>query len=121
LQADLEVDVAGIDIGNYNTIIKKREDRAKELLKEVILTTTKSMDAGDDFDLDVMINLVPMSSEVAMPQIVGRIRPKDNSPNTYFELLDFGFEKVKRNYKNKLKFVRTNLAKQVTEIDASKT
>lgn len=121
LQADLEVDIAGIDIGNYNTIIKKREDRAKELLKEVILTTTKSMDAGDDFDLDVMINLVPMSSEVAMPQIVGRIRPKDNSPNTYFELLDFGFEKVKRNYKNKLKFVRTNLAKQVTEIDTTKT
>lgn len=121
LQADLEVDIPGVDIGNYNTIVKKREDRAKELNKLVVLTTTKSMDAGDDFDLDVMINLVPMSSEVAMPQIVGRIRPKDNSPNTYFELLDFGFEKVRRNYKNKLKFVRTNLAKQVTEIDTAKT
>ena len=117
LQADLQTDIPDIDIGNYNTLTKKREDRTKELLKQVILTTTKSMDAGDDFELDVMINLVPMSSEIALPQIVGRIRDKENSPNLYFELLDFGFEKVRKNYKNKLRFIRNKLAKQVIEID----
>ena len=65
-----------VSVGNYTSMVDDK--KAQVISNDVVVSTNCSMDAGDDFSFDIIINLVPLSSEVAIDQLMGRIRNKPN-------------------------------------------
>lgn len=86
------------DIGIYTSIA---EDKSLERTKRIILSTTKSAGAAEDFaDLKVTVVLAePFKSEVIARQTLGRTR---NDNTLYIESVDLGFNKIKQYYYAKL-------------------
>lgn len=89
------------DVGIYTSVIPE-DQKAAQLEKKIILSTTKSCGAASDIKgLKMTVVLAePFRSEVLARQTLGRTR----DPNTYyFEVVDLGFASTQRYYKAKKK------------------
>lgn len=86
------------DVGIYTTIVS---DKRAERDKRIILSTTKSAGAAEDFKgLKTTVVLAePFKSEVVARQTLGRTR---DSNTIYIESVDIGFRKIKQFYYDKL-------------------
>lgn len=104
---NLKLQYPNEDIGNYTSL---SNDKSSELKKKVIVTTSMSMDAGDDSEFDILINLVPLSSEPALEQIIGRIRNKPNGKFLYVDVTDIGISANRTQYARRAKMLNTKLA-----------
>ena len=96
------------DVGIFTSLVDKA-DKLKERDKKIILTTTKSAGAGEDIKgLKVTVVLAePFRSEVLARQTLGRTR----DPNTlYIELVDMGFNAIRKYYYAKLPVFNTYAA-----------
>lgn len=89
------------DVGIYTSLISE-EQKADQLNKKIILSTTKSAGAASDIkDLKMTVVLnEPFKSEVLARQTLGRTR---NPKTYYFEVVDLGFAPTQRYYKSKKK------------------
>ena len=104
-------------VGNFTGRIKNREEKNRELNKDIVVSTLKSLDAGDDSGIGGIVNMVPLSSETAITQLAGRIRRKEGGVHMFVEIVDSGFAKVHRQYLRKKSFVRRELAKSFRVFD----
>jgi hypothetical protein len=83
------------NIGMFTSLIEDKETKKKELSKKVILSTTKSIDAGIDFNLDSIILFSPLTAYSAVKQLCSRIRYKDETRyHLVFDIFDSSFECV---------------------------
>jgi hypothetical protein len=86
-------------IGIFNSLIPK-DQKAEQLNKKIILSTTKSCGAAIDIS-GLMMTVVlaePFKSEVLARQSLGRTRDKNTF---YIEVVDKGFLSIKKYYKTK--------------------
>jgi hypothetical protein len=114
---NLSTDFPTKSIGNFTSMTS--ENKVHELEKDIIVSTEKSLDAGDDFKFHVMINLVNMSSEIKLEQLSGRLRFYKNEtdyPYLYIEFIDIGFDKLKEQLKAKLKVFK-RISKKIIHIE----
>jgi superfamily II DNA or RNA helicase len=89
----LEKIYPNIDVGIFTTLVKKKEDREKELDKQIILSTEKSLGkAVDVAGLQFLIMTVPTSSKIVAEQTLGRLRYIKGKKSFYFDICDTGFK-----------------------------
>jgi len=115
----LREDFPNEDIGNYTSLIKNKDEKIQQLTKNIIVTTHKSLDAGEDFELDVLINTIPLGSKTPIVQLSGRIRyypEKPKHPYLFIDLIDIGFQKTKDQQKVRKKILSETRAKTLTSI-----
>ena len=105
-------------IGEYTSRIKDKELKSLELKKDIIISTEKSLGAGIDAIFHVMINLVRLSSQVAIPQLAGRLRDIEGSPCLFIDMVDKGFIRIQQQFAKNKTFVKKELAKNLTVIEA---
>jgi superfamily II DNA or RNA helicase len=80
-------------IGTFSTIIKDKDLREKELDKQIIISTEKSLGKAVDVQgLQFMIMTVPTSSKIVAEQTLGRLRYIKGKKSFYFDLTDIGFK-----------------------------
>jgi superfamily II DNA or RNA helicase len=81
-----------LDIGIFSSIVKK-DEREKELDKDLILSTDKSLGKAVDVKgLQFLIMTVPTSSKIVAEQTLGRLRKIDKKKSFYFDITDVGFK-----------------------------
>lgn len=86
----VDLGIPSKEIGIYNSDIKDKEKKQKQLDKHIILTTYKSFGTGMDIsNLRYLINCEPYSSKVIARQMIGRLRDIGGDVY-YFEILDEG-------------------------------
>jgi superfamily II DNA or RNA helicase len=98
-------------IGNFTSLIPAKQ-RVKELEKQIIISTEKSMDSAIDTEVNALIMCVPITSEVQITQIIGRIRYKEDKPDRkylVYDIVDTSFKKTLRNYKERAKIIKRNI------------
>lgn len=100
-------------IGNFTSLISSK-NRYKELEKPIILSTDKSMDSAIDCSVDALILCVPITSEIQVTQIVGRIRYKEEG-KTYpvYDIQDTAFKKSAKNFQVRSHLIKKNIAEKV--------
>jgi superfamily II DNA or RNA helicase len=110
-----------LTVGNFTSLVDKKE-KHKELSAQVIFTTDKSIDAGVDVPLDVIILLTPLSSKSLITQIVGRIRRKvdDNNvliekPYDVYDVFDKTFDAIVKNSKYRYKNAVVGLSREIID------
>lgn len=86
------------DIGVFTSVVK--ENKAEQLNKRIILSTTKSLGTAQDIKGLKMVFVLaePFKSEVLARQTLGRTRDDDTF---YIEIVDDGFAPIKRYYNEK--------------------
>lgn len=101
------------DVGIFTSMIT--ENKAEQLEKRIILSTTKSLGTAQDIkELKMVVVLAePFKSEVLARQTLGRTRDKDTF---YIEVVDTGFTAIKNYYRLK-KPVYEKYALKMSEID----
>lgn len=82
-----------LNISRFDGTVKK-SDRNKVLTNsDIIVTTDVSFNKGIDVpDLEIVINLVPLSSRPKTEQMLGRLRKLENKEVFYFDVVDVGFD-----------------------------
>jgi len=110
----LAIDYPEIEIGNFTSLIAPKK-RINELNKKIILSTEKSMDSATDCNVDNLIMTVPVTNDIQLTQIIGRIRNKDNHPAPYFvyDIFDTSLPKMLKNFNTRKKIITEHLAKEV--------
>lgn len=90
-------------IGVFNSKIKGSE-RDEALLKDIIISTPKSMGTGTDVPgLRVVIMTEPYTSPITANQTSGRLREYGEDKHTlYIELIDTGFKDVSKMAKKRM-------------------
>ena len=108
------IDYPDIEIGNFTSIIPAKR-RVAELKKKIILSTEKSMDSATDSTVDNLILTVPVTNDIQLTQIIGRIRDKENHPAPYFvyDIFDTSLPKMLKNFNTRKKIISDRLAKEV--------
>jgi superfamily II DNA or RNA helicase len=82
-----------VSIGTFSTIVKDKEQREKELDKQLIISTEKSLGKAVDVKgLQFLIMTVPTSSKIVAEQTLGRLRQIKGKKSFYFDLTDIGFK-----------------------------
>lgn len=115
LKNDLEDLFPGIEIGTFIGEIPKNK-RADELTKKFILTNDKIFDKGIDIkDLEILINFVPIGSQVKTEQIIGRLRRKEGSSSVLIDVTDIGFDECIRQSKLRKRFYKKK-AKKIIDL-----
>jgi len=107
---------APLSVGKFNSSIKDRDERFRELEKDIVITTDKSFSKGIDVkNLECVINTVPLSSAPKTEQMIGRLRRLQNKEVYYFDVIDSGFKSClnQLTFKNK---VYQKTAKEIYEI-----
>ena len=101
-------------IGNFTSLIPAKH-RIDELKKKIILSTEKSMDSATDSSVDNLILTVPVTNDIQLTQIIGRIREKENHPAPYFvyDIFDVSVPKTLKNFNTRKKVISEKLAKEV--------
>ena len=106
------VDDFGEDkIGNFTSLIPSKQ-RVKELEKQIIVSTEKSMDSALDTEVSALVMCVPVTSDVQLTQIIGRIRYKEDKPDRkylVYDVFDTSFKKTMNNYKQRAKVIKRNI------------
>jgi superfamily II DNA or RNA helicase len=106
-----------IEVGRFCGLIKKKEDREKELEKKLIITTIKSFNKGVDVDnLSTVINTVSISSKTMIDQLSGRLRYSDKYKSNFVDITDVGFEACRRHLRTRTKFL-DKIAKKSIECE----
>ena len=105
-------------VGEFTSNIKDKELRDLEFRKDIILTTEKSLGQGNDYNIGCIINLTKLSSEVAIPQLAGRLRDIPNSPCLFIDMVDKGFIRIQQQFAKNKPFVKKELAKNLTVINS---
>ena len=97
------------------------EEKEKAFDADIICTTPKSAGTGADVPgLRVMIMCESYASEVQAEQISGRLREFNKTDDTYYvELVDSGFPKVYKMWKNRLTFFKKQ-CKKLLNVDLDK-
>ena len=110
----LTTDYPEIQIGNFTSMISTKT-RTLELKKKIILSTEKSMDSATDSAIDNLILTVPITSDIQLTQVLGRIRGRVDHPAPYFvyDIFDISFPKTKSNFNRRRKIIVDTLAKEV--------
>ena len=110
----LATDYPEIQIGNFTSLIPVKR-RIEELKHKIIISTEKSMDSATDSKIDNLILAVPITSDVQLVQVIGRIRQRENHPSPYFvyDVCDVAFPKTKNNFNRRRKVITQSLAKEV--------
>ena len=102
-------------VGNFTSLIPVKQ-RIKELEKQIIVSTEKSMDSALDTEVSAIIMCVPVTSEVQLTQIIGRIRYKEDKPNRkylVYDVFDTAFKKTLNNFKERSRIIRRNICLDV--------
>lgn len=104
-----------LDIGKFIGEIKK-DKRAEELDKQVILTNPKIFGKGIDVsDLDTVINYSQMSSKVNIEQILGRLRNNPGYSHVLIDLTDIGYPQCINQQKTRKRFYK-KVASKIIDI-----
>lgn len=80
-------------VGQYNSNVKKLEDR-ENVLEEcnLIITTIAACSTGKDIpNLKAILSLTPFSSSIICRQLLGRLRPLKQGDVYFFDFTDIGF------------------------------
>jgi superfamily II DNA or RNA helicase len=111
---EIATDFVENTVGNFTSMVPVKK-RVEELEKQIIISTNKSMDSATDCAVDNLILCVPISSEIELTQMIGRIRHKDNHPDPYFvyDICDTTVQKLKNNFKFRNKVIKKSLAKEI--------
>lgn len=93
-----------VEIGTFSTVIKSTTERQKELDKQLIISTDKSLGKAVDIpNLQYLLMTVPTSSKIVTEQILGRLRRLEGKKVFYFDITDVGFESCKSQRYNRRK------------------
>jgi superfamily II DNA or RNA helicase len=104
-----------LEVGMFCGLVPPKEKRA-ELSKQIIVTTDQSFKKGMDVpDLEVLVNIVPFSSAIAVTQIIGRLRRIEGKRCWYFDITDEGVQACKDSRARRKK-VLLALAKKTLEM-----
>lgn len=97
------------------------DEREKAFTADIICTTPQSAGTGTDIPgLRTVIMCESYASEVQAEQVSGRLREYSDTDSTFYvELIDIGFPKVQKMWKNRLRFFKKKCSKLVS-IDISK-
>jgi superfamily II DNA or RNA helicase len=111
---EIATDFVENTVGNFTSMVPVKK-RVEELEKQIIISTNKSMDSATDCAVDNLILCVPISSEIELTQMIGRIRHKENHPDPYFvyDICDTTVQKLKNNFKFRNKVIKKSLAKEI--------
>ena len=102
-----------LTIGKYHYKVKNKD---KELEKDIIFTTDKSMQKAIDIKgLSLVINTVPCSSDTVVTQMIGRLRKLDDKEVFFVDMYDEGFS-AQRNQASKRLRLYKKKAKQILKI-----
>lgn len=83
-------------IGIFTSDIPDMKIREKELEKNFIISTDKSFSGIlNIYNLSVIINSTPVTSEAHITQIMGRLRKEKDKPRVFIQLCDYSFKKAK--------------------------
>jgi hypothetical protein len=93
-------------VGLFNSDIEDIDERWKETDAQLIVSTDKSF-AGiiNIKDLEVIINIYPITSESHIKQIMGRIRDEPNKKSIFMQLCDGTLKKCKKSLYNETRTV----------------
>ncbi|WCS68279.1 hypothetical protein Goe21_01690 [Bacillus phage vB_BsuM-Goe21] len=117
---DLKETYPNIEIGRYNSSIKDKDKRLKELEKDIIVTTDVSFGKAIDVKgLEILINTVPFGSKVLTEQLLGRLREIEGKEVWYIDLVDIGFDSCKKQLKQRQN-IYNKKAKRIYELDLTK-
>jgi hypothetical protein len=108
---DLGKEFGEENIGNFTGMIPIKE-RNKQLERSIIVSTEKSMDSAIDTRVDSIINCVPISSDVSLTQIIGRMRYDENHPNnpySFYDVTDNCFSKSLSNSYTRANIIRKSI------------
>lgn len=76
-------------VGTYCQLVKKKEEKEKELTKRIIIGTIGSMQNGKDIpNLQIIFPLTTFSSSIVTRQLLGRLRPLKDKHVYYFDIAD---------------------------------
>jgi superfamily II DNA or RNA helicase len=109
----------GLDVGQFNSLIKNIEEKRKQLKKNIIISTVQSSGDGLDLkDLRCIIVFTPFKSGVTVHQLLGRLRRIEGKAIFYFNIIDEGFQDCIRQANLRANFLRKQ-SKSYTNIDMS--
>lgn len=82
-------------VGTYCQLIKNKEEKEKELTKQIIVGTIGSMQNGKDIEnLQIIFPLTTFSSSIVTRQLLGRLRPLKNKNVYYFDIADISVPSI---------------------------
>ncbi|MGL4949637.1 MAG: DEAD/DEAH box helicase [Anaeroplasmataceae bacterium] len=88
-----------------------KEQKKKELDKNIILSTLKSSGAGMDIkNLRAIINFIPFKSPVLLHQLMGRLRFAEGKAMFYFNIVDEGYDSITKQNIHRQTFFRNKAA-----------
>lgn len=116
----IEDNFSDLSVSEYHSKVNKNE-KEKAFKSDIICTTPKSAGTGVDINgLRTVIMCEAYSSEVEAEQVSGRLREySENDDTFYVELIDYGFDKVVKMWKNRLRVFKKK-CKKLGMIDLSK-
>ena len=116
LEDFLNVDV-GLFVGSHSSGKSVSiEEKTSALEKKVFITNTKMFDKAIDVpDLEILINFVPMTSEVTLEQLMGRIRYRADKAHIFIDITDVGFPSCKKQLYTRKQFYKKH-AKSIREM-----
>jgi hypothetical protein len=112
LKEDLAVAYPDKEIGFYSGTMKDPAERARQLDLQIVVTNDKMMKEGNDCPVEVIINTIPMSSEVGLEQLIGRLRGGEGRKAVYVDVTDVGFSKSREQFNRRKKFIDSKIARQ---------
>lgn len=109
-----------MSVSSYHSKVSD-DERDKAFTADIICTTPQSAGVGVDIlGLRVAIMCESYSSEVEAEQVVGRLREFSKSDDTFYvELVDVGFPKVYKMWKNRLSVFKRK-CKKIMTLDLTK-
>jgi hypothetical protein len=83
-------------VGRFNSDIKDIDERMKEGLKDIVVTTDRSFAGIINIPkLEAIINTTPITSEAHLLQIAGRMRKEEGKKRIFMQLVDYSFKKAR--------------------------
>lgn len=109
-----------LSVSSYHSKLSD-EDKEKSFIADIICSTPKSAGTGADIPgLRTVIMCESYASEIQAEQVSGRLREYSSTDSTFYvELIDIGFPKVYKMWRNRLPFFKKKCTK-LASIDISK-
>ena len=109
-----------LTVGSYHSKMSN-DEKEKSLQADIISTTPKSLGTGADIHgLRTVVMCEAYSSTVQADQVSGRLREYSSKDSTFYvELVDVGFKKVYKMYRNRLTVFKKKCSKLLS-IDINK-
>ena len=95
------------EIGNFSSKVKAGEKRNAELEKDIVVTTDKSFNGSvNPIKMTHLIYMAPITSEVTVEQISGRLRGENGLPCIFVDFYDTGFPSLIQQAKIRKTFLK---------------